>query len=234
MIFITGVSRGFGKAIAELYLSKGEKVTGIGRSSTIEHPNFSFIQCDLSNLEAVRNIQFTSFSEPVVLINNAGIIGEIKRLSDMDVSSIDEVMTVNVSAPIILTQSLYKMVENKDSFTLVNISSGAANRAIPSWASYCASKAALNMFTETFFLEEREKGNHPKVFAVAPGVIDTDMQGEIRATNPENFSSLSNFHALRDENKLFSPQEAAQRLDHLIHSEQIEGVFIDLRTIPVQ
>lgn len=234
MIFITGVSRGFGKAIAELYLSKGEKVTGIGRSATIEHPNFSFIQCDLSNLDAVRKIQFDDLLGHVTLINNAGIIGEINRLSDLEIDNIDHVMTVNVSAPVILTQNIYKKVENKNLFTLVNISSGAANRAIPSWASYCASKAALNMLTETFFLEEQEKGNQPKVFAVAPGVIDTGMQDQIRATNPTNFSALANFKTLKEENKLFSPEEAAGRLYQLVHSEQAGEVFVDLRSIPIQ
>lgn len=240
MIFITGVSRGFGKAIAELYLSKGEKVTGIGRSSDLDHANFSFIHCDLSDLDAVRAIQFDqiianeSFTEPVTLINNAGILGEINRLSDIEVGDVDQVMTVNVSAPVLLTQNIYKTIKIKDGFTLVNISSGAANRAIPSWASYCASKAALNMFTETFFLEEQEKGNHPKVFAVAPGVIDTGMQDQIRATPPESFSALENFKLLKEEQKLFSPKEAARRLYKLIHAEQINELFVDLRDIPVQ
>ena len=239
MIFVTGVSRGFGKAIAELYLSKGEKVIGIGRSANIDHPNFSFISCDLSDLDAVRNLTFDSiaigsFSEPVTLINNAGILGEINRLSDLKVIDVDQVMTINVSAPVILTQKIYEKLENKDLFTLVNISSGAANRAIPSWASYCASKAALNMLTETFFLEEEEKGNHPKVFAVSPGVIDTGMQDQIRATNPSNFSAVENFKSLKDEGSLFSPEEAAKRLSQLIKGKYTTEVFFDLRDISAE
>ncbi len=234
MIFITGVSRGLGKAIAELYLSKGEKVTGIGRSSDLEHENFSFISCDLSDLDAVRQLQFEAFSGEVTLINNAGVIGKIKRLSDMEMVDVDHVMTVNVSAPVLLTQQIYQHVENKDMFSLVNISSGAANRAIPSWASYCASKSALNMHTETFFLEEQEKGNHPKVYCVAPGVIDTGMQSEIRSANPENFSSSENFHNLKEEDKLFSPKEAAERLFLLTESEYDAELFYDLRDITVK
>lgn len=234
MIFITGVSRGLGKAIAELYLSKGEKVTGIGRSADISHENFSFITCDLSDLEAVRKLTLNSFESQVTLINNAGIIGEIKRISDQENSDVDQVLTVNVSAPVILTQKIYQTVQDKNSFTLVNISSGAANRAIPSWASYCASKAALNMHTETFLLEEQEKGNFPKVYAVAPGVIDTGMQSQIRAANPENFSALDNFKSLKEDGNLFSSQEAARRLFLLINDEYIGNVFHDLRNVTVQ
>jgi benzil reductase ((S)-benzoin forming) len=234
MIFITGVSRGLGKAIAELYLSKGDQVTGIGRSTGIEHENFSFVQCDLSDLNAVRNLEFTTSNEPATLINNAGIIGEISRISDMENIDVDQVLTVNVSAPVILTQKIYRSLENKDSFTLVNISSGAANRAIPSWASYCASKAALNMHTETFFLEEQEKGNNPKVYAVAPGVIDTGMQTQIRSANPENFSALDNFKSLKEDGKLFSSEEAANRLFQLLHFDYVGSVFHDLRDVPVE
>jgi len=234
MIFITGVSRGLGKAIAELYLSKGESVTGIGRSTDIDHESFTFLECDLSDLNAVRALDFQLSDEPITLINNAGIIGEIKRLSDMENYDVDHVLTVNVSAPVILTQKLYQAIPDKNAFTLVNISSGAANRAIPSWASYCASKAALNMHTETFYLEEKEKGNAPKVYAVAPGVIDTGMQSEIRAANPENFSALDNFTSLKDDGKLFSSEEAARRLFQLIQTDYIGNVFYDLREIPVQ
>ena len=239
MIFITGVSRGFGKALAELYLSKGEKVVGIGRSADIDHANFSFISCDLSDLHAVRNLKFDpiiigSFSEQITLINNAGILGEINRLSDLKVQDVDQVMTINVSAPVILTQKIYEKIQNKDLFTLVNISSGAANRAIPSWASYCASKAALNMLTETFLLEELEKGNQPKVFAVSPGVIDTGMQDQIRAANPKNFSSVANFKALKEEGKLFTSKEAAKRLVQLIQRNHSADVFFDLRDITAE
>lgn len=233
MIFITGVSRGLGKAIAELYLSKGQRVTGIGRSTQIEHENFTFVQCDLSDLDAVRDLAFNDLNEPVTLINNAGIIGEISRISDMEKSDVDLVLTVNVSAPVILTRKIYAQVADKNLFTLVNISSGAANRAIPSWASYCASKAALNMHTETFFLEEQEKGNTPKVYAVAPGVVDTGMQTQIRSANPESFSALENFKSLKEDGKLFSSDEAANRLFQLLHSDYVGEVFHDLRNVSV-
>ncbi|MFK7785716.1 MAG: SDR family NAD(P)-dependent oxidoreductase [Crocinitomicaceae bacterium] len=234
MIFITGVSRGLGKAIAELYLSKGERVTGIGRSADIKDENFTFVQCDLSDLNAVRNLEFPTLNEPITLINNAGIIGEISRISEMENSDIERVLNVNVSAPVILNHNIYSNVANKDLFTLVNISSGAANRAIPSWASYCASKAALNMHTETFFLEEQEKGNAPRVYAVAPGVIDTGMQDQIRSANPDNFSALDNFKSLKEDGKLFSSEDAASRLFQLLHTDYVGDIFHDLRNVTIQ
>ncbi|MFT5858980.1 MAG: benzil reductase ((S)-benzoin forming) [Flavobacteriaceae bacterium] len=234
MIIITGVSRGLGKAIAEHYLAEGHYVLGIGRSSDIQHASFSFKQCDLSNLEQVKELKFDVFAGPITLINNAGIIGEIKRLSDQASLDIDEVMTVNVSAVAILTNLVYQHSLDKDKFTLVNISSGAANRAIPSWAIYCASKAALNMLTETFYLEEKEQGREISAYAVSPGVIDTGMQVQIRETRKEDFSSVDNFIKMKENDELFSPEEAAKRLAALLYQPFNGEVFVDLREITVK
>lgn len=231
MIIITGVSRGLGKAIAEHYLSKGKYVMGIGRSCDIRNPYFSFKQCDLSKLDQVNDLKFELFSGPVTLINNAGILGGIKRLSDKSSLDIHEVLTVNVSAAAILTNLVYQHSLDKDKFTLVNISSGAATSAIPSWAAYCASKAALNMLTETFYLEEKERGIELKVYAVSPGVIDTGMQVQIRETRLEDFSAVDNFIKMKENSELFSAEEAANRLVSLLDQPYAGEIFTDLRNV---
>lgn len=232
MIYIvTGVSRGLGKAIAEYFLSKGESVIGVGRSHSIEREHFRFLECDLSDSSMVEALTFPAFDQAVTLINNAGIIGNIQRLSDQRSIDLANVLQVNTVAPQVLTNKIYNSLNNKEDFTLVNISSGAARRAIPSWAAYCASKAALNMLSETFYLEEQEKGNDCKVYCVAPGVIDTGMQEQIRAAGQEDFSSVGNFVALKEENKLFSPEEAARRLGALLESAYSGEIFYDLREV---
>lgn len=232
MYFVTGVSRGLGLGIVQALLKRGDRVVGIGRSHSIDHPNFSFIKCDLSDISAVEALSIDVPSdEPVTLINNAGIIGGIQRLSDQEKSVLEKVLTVNTVAPTILTSKVYGGLKNKDQFTLVNISSGAANRPIPSWAAYCASKAALNMLTDTFYLEELEKGNHPKVYAVAPGVIDTDMQGEIRSSGVENFAAVGNFIAMKESGQLYSSEEAANRLLRLLDQPFNGETRLDLRNV---
>lgn len=233
MIYIiTGVSRGMGKAITELYLKNGHQVIGVGRSHSISHENFSFKKCDLSDVEAVKSLfQEEQFDEAVTLINNAGIIGTIQRLSDQKELDLENVMTVNVTAPMLLLHDVYSKMKNKADFTLVNISSGAATRAIPSWASYCASKAALNMITEAFYLEEQEKGVHLKVYAVAPGVIDTGMQDQIRSASSEDFSAVENFKQMKNEGVLFSAEEAASRLERLLNLSYSGEIIHDLRNV---
>lgn len=228
---ITGVSRGLGKAIAELYLDEGSSVIGVGRSTSIEHDNFEFVECDLSDLKKVEFLKIKIPEGPVTLINNAGIIGSIKRLSDQNVPDLKSVLDVNVVAPTLLMSAIYNQCSSKNDFVLVNISSGAANRAIPSWAAYCASKAALNMVSETFYLEEGEKGFSPKVYAVSPGVIDTDMQATIRNVESTNFSAQQNFIDLKRNNELYTPAEAAICLNALLKKNFTGEVMQDLRSV---
>lgn len=231
---ITGVSRGIGKALAEHFLSKNHAVIGIGRAHSIQNPNFQFIELDLLDSNAIQNFQLpTTESEEIILINNAGIIGNIERISSMKEDYIVEIMQVNVIAPIQLTRKISEFCGNEKQFTLVNISSGAGKRAIPSWAGYCASKAAIDLFSQTFLLEERELGKATKVYAVAPGVIDTDMQIQIRSTNENAFSSLENFQNLKSENKLETPERIALKLDKLLSFHYTEEVIFTLNDIVI-
>ena len=231
MIYIiTGVSRGLGKAIAEIFLEGQNQVIGIGRSHAIDHPNFRFEECDLSDLDAVeRCLKNEVFDVPVTLINNAGILGEIGRMSQKESFDLNCIFDVNVNAPFRLLKNIYAAMRIKSDFTLVNISSGAANRAIPSWGGYCASKSALNMLTEAFYLEELELGNNVKVYALAPGVIDTDMQGQIRTTPSSVFSSVEKFKKLSKDGMLFTSEEAATRLKLLLRQPFDGNIFHDLR-----
>lgn len=231
MFIVTGVSKGLGKAICDGLLEMGERVIGIGRTNTIDHPNYSFSACDLSLPGAIDRLEIHLEDGPITLINNAGIIGPIRRISDQPSLMLEEVFRVNTIAPMELTWRIYSQVKDKNAFRLVNISSGAANRAIPSWAGYCASKAALNMLSETFFLEEKEKGWYPKVYVVSPGVIDTEMQAQIRSASQDDFSSVKKFIELKSQGQLFSPQEAAHRLFNLLEQRYSDELFFDLRSV---
>jgi benzil reductase ((S)-benzoin forming) len=231
---ITGISRGIGKALAEHFLSKNQSVIGIGRTNSIQNPNFHFIELDLLDSSAIENLQFPIIqSEEIILINNAGIIGNIERISSMKEDCIDEIMQVNVIAPIKLTRKISEFCGNSKQFTLVNISSGAGKRPIPSWAGYCASKAAIDLFSQTFLLEELELGKTTKVYSVAPGAIDTDMQVQIRATKESSFSSLENFQNLKSEQKLETPERIALKLDKLLNIPYSNHVLIALNDINI-
>jgi benzil reductase ((S)-benzoin forming) len=232
MIIITGTSSGIGKALAELYLGEGKSVVGIGRNHTIAHPAYHPVVCDLSDETAISGLSLEPFvNDEVLLINNAGMLGNVKRISDQDKPDIATVLAVNTIAPLILMNRLAQLCGDRFPLTVVNISSGAASRAIPSWAAYCASKAALEMLSETFYLEEREKGRSTKVYAVAPGVVDTNMQAHIRAVGPEDFSASQTFHGYKETGELASPEVVARKLDKLLKLNYTGVVAHSLRSV---
>lgn len=232
LVVITGTSSGIGKAIAEEYLRAGFQVVGIGRRHTIAHPLYKAITCDLSNSAAFKQLAVNEWvTEDVLLINNAGMLGEIKRLSDQSENDLENVLLTNTVAPGLLMQQFAKACGDRYNLTVVNISSGAAKRAIPSWSAYCASKAALEMLSEVFYLEEKEKGRSTKVYAVAPGVVHTPMQAHIRATEPEHFSLQQQFVDYYEKEELISPQLVAEKLLKLLALPYSGQVSYSLRDI---
>jgi len=228
-VYITGVSRGLGKAAAEKFLEEGYSVIGIGRSSALQHTNYTFVECDLSNAAAISEIDFDSEVNELILINNAGQIGNVRRLSEQQQPDFEEVLGVNILAPMQLTWQCLHGLKNTQKVKIVNISSGAATRAIPGWAAYCASKAALDRFSETVQREEIEKGSNVRVWSVAPGVLDTAMQEKIRSASPNDFSSSVTFLDLKRNDELTAPQVAAEKLYRLIVDEKIDRVVCSLR-----
>jgi len=229
-VYITGVSGGLGKALAEKYIKKEKNVIGFGRNCSINHPKFKFIKADLSKINEIAQVKFED-DDHVLLINNAGVIGQVKRLSDQNDYDCEEVMMVNTIAPMILSANLMKSTSINSQIIILNISSGASSRSIPSWSSYCASKAALDRFSETFYLEEKEKGRNIRVLSIAPGVLDTAMQDKIRGASDKDFSSLGLFQTLKEEHELLSPDTVAQKLVQLMENETKELIIGSLKTL---
>nr|WP_294861190.1 SDR family NAD(P)-dependent oxidoreductase [uncultured Fluviicola sp.] len=233
MIIITGTSRGIGKAIAENYLSRGEKVSGIGRNHTISHPSYSSIDCDLSNPDAVDQISFPQIGEePVIFIHNAGILGKVDYFERLESNEMARVMQVNLFAGAAILQQLLKKLPKTQSFKCIFISSGAGKSPIASWASYCASKAAVDLFCQTIQLEERQLGRADfHCLSVAPGVVDTDMQAAIRESNKISFSEVERFKEYKNSNQLYSTELVARKLIRLIHETPLSQVLYSLRDI---
>ncbi len=231
MVIITGTSQGIGKAIAESFLKDEQEVIGIGRKHTIVHPNYRAVICDLSNQQEVEDLVIQLPNEPITFIHNAGILGQVNRFSDQNSLDFMKVMQVNLNAGIQLIHKIIRQVPLKQQLDIVAISSGAAKRAIPSWAAYCSSKAALEMWMETVYLEEIELGRNVRFYAVAPGVVDTQMQVEIRQVETAYFSSINQFRQLKENNELLSPQIVAEKLRKLLkmtYSGKVSSLLKDV------
>lgn len=218
LAYITGSSRGIGAALVDLLLEQGYQVIGLARTSVPQRLNFTSISIDLNDMEAVHDFQFTETAEEVLLINNAGIIGEISPVGQISDSSIQRVMNVNTIAPQILINKLIRTYSKSiRKGHIINISSGAGKQPIDAWASYCASKAALDLFSRTTAEELKSRGtDNWHIHAIAPGVVDTQMQTDIRSANPNDFILLDRFISLKNDNELSDPKSVAQKIYKVI------------------
>ena len=228
---ITGTGKGIGKAIAKLLLEQSYLVFGYSRSNNISHPNFTFLKIDLSNLDEVQKIEMPKIDcNDVLLINNAATIGTIVPLNLKTENDIISEYKINILSPTILSRKFINSYNNAKKI-LINISSGAANKAIASWSTYCATKSALDMLTGVI-AEENHK--NLTVFSVHPGVVDTNMQSEIRNSDPKNFPLLSKFIDYYIQNELESTKIVAQKLLHIIqNSTKFNQNILSIRDVSI-
>ena len=95
---------------------------------------------------------------------------------------------------------------------VLNISSGLGRRAMASQSAYCAAKAGMDHFTRCMALDEALVPNGARVCSLAPGVIDTDMQAQLRGADAARFPDRAMFAGLQAQGQLSSPEETARRV----------------------
>jgi benzil reductase ((S)-benzoin forming) len=233
--YITGTSSGIGKAIALKLLKEGYKVVGLSRSCSISELNYSHISLDLSDLNAISKFEFSpNNTEDVILINNAGMIGPIKPIGHHVEQDIIQINTVNVIAPQLLSNKfINKFIHLNHNYQIINVSSGAGKNAIDAWSTYCASKASIDLFSETIALELTGRNhNNWNIFSIAPGVVDTKMQNEIRESNPANFLSHQKFMDLNSNDELSNPVHTADLFYKVIsRPNEYKSVVFSVRDI---
>lgn len=166
---------------------------------------------------------FSKNSKKIILINNAATLGEVKHFGKLHNTEIDKAFTVNVIAAAILMNNFIRQYQNhRAEKIIINVTSGAAHSAYDGWGIYCASKAAINMLSQVAVKEQESKnGNKIKVFAVAPGVVNTKMQTEIRNTEVGDFSRKEKFIELYEENELYDPNEVAKQFIRIIEKPEL-------------
>jgi benzil reductase ((S)-benzoin forming) len=147
------------------------------------------------------------------LINNAGVIPPIAPLSDIAPDALVQALRVDLEAPMTLSAAFLAATAGWNvPRRILNISSGLGRRPMASQAAYCAAKAGMDLFTRCVALEEARKPNGAKVCALAPGVIDTDMQVQLRGADAAAFPDRARFEQLKSGGQLDSPEAAARKV----------------------
>ncbi|MCB0402051.1 MAG: SDR family NAD(P)-dependent oxidoreductase [Flavobacteriales bacterium] len=235
--FITGSSKGLGKALVELLLEdEGHVVFGAARSQSVQHPRYHHQQLDLADLDQVTGYRFPELpdAETVVLVNNAGIVGDVKHAGNIDNEQIITCYNTNLIAPAILCNNFIKTYGGSSAKKLIiNISSGAGRHPIDGWNVYCSTKAGLDMFSRVVHEESRIDRSDLIILSLAPGIIDTGMQSEIRSADQTDFSGLEKFVAYKANGDLAAPELTAKQVLRFIREPQLAAeVLCSVRDLP--
>ncbi|MCH2233950.1 MAG: SDR family NAD(P)-dependent oxidoreductase [Crocinitomicaceae bacterium] len=236
LALLTGTTKGIGRALLDELLEKNYFVLGIARSEApIQNENYRHIKADLADFNPAFLEKFLPKKEweEALLVSNAGLIGDIKPVGEIDSTQIQKVIQVNLTSVMTFTNWFVNEFEKCEHAHVLTISSGAGMRPIDAWSAYCASKAGVNLFKECLKeeLTLREMKNW-FVHTISPGVIDTDMQAQIRASNPNDFKVHERFMELKETDQLTSPKEVARKLMKIISApKNYADILIDLRNL---
>lgn len=228
LTILTGASRGMGLAMAQQLLVPGARLLCISRTNSEalqqQARQYGCVleqwSADLSDPGPVaqRLIAWLEGLDPAeiasaTLINNAALLPTIVALHRAEPSDTSRAMRVNLEAPMLLTGAFLKAsLSWSCQRKVLNISSGLGRRAMASQSAYCAAKAGMDHFTRCVALDEALLPNGARVCSLAPGVIDTDMQVQLRATDPLHFPDVAAFAGMHAGGQLATPEVAAQRV----------------------
>lgn len=203
---ITGSSSGIGFSISKLLLENGWKVIGISRNIPVElasHPLYSHIEADLSKPEIINEIVREIPTSIDLLVNNAGRWDLIK-ISDESIAHINEIIDLNLKAPIILTTLILNRI--KDGGTIINISSILSQVSQEEYGVYSSSKAGLDRFTVTLAKERKDL----KVIGILPSATETEGSHRVYGEN-------------EDYDKYISPKKVANIMYDVVNGKYESG-----------
>jgi benzil reductase ((S)-benzoin forming) len=228
LTLLTGASRGMGLAMAEQLIDAGHDLLCISRTHSDAlglRAGAKGVRCeqwlhDLARADtaALRLDEWLAARAgeayaSVTLINNAALLPRIAPLGHLSPAEVADALRVGLEAPMLLTGAFLRATEHwKAQRKVLNISSGSGRRPMASQATYSAAKAGMDHFTRCVALEEAGKPNGAKLCSLAPGVIDTDMQTQLRGADPKEFADIGYFVGLKEKGVLSTPAQAAARV----------------------
>lgn len=228
-IILTGATGGLGRCIVQEIHSqnkagRADKLICCYRNEDKFANLFSGIETDITKYKTYEEDDFGLLlkngeileSEFIVLILNAFSIAPIKAVGEYTQNEIDGMISGNIKSNVNLINGIVG-ISNKinKKLRIINLDSGAASFPLKGWGNYCASKAYMNAFLGVVALE------NPKFEIVSfdPGVMDTDMQTQIRECSDMVFDKVEEFRAYKENGRLRQPEYvAAQIADRYIYN----------------
>jgi len=217
---VTGASRGLGRGLVEAFRAEGHRVAACAR----HEPDLGDLTADVDVTDGAAVHAFarrvTDELGPIALwVSNAGVLDPIAPVRSVDPAEFMANVEVNLLGVLHCAQAYLATGHAR---ALVNITSGAAQRGYAGWAAYCAGKAGVDRLSEVLALEEPDV----RVHAVAPGIVDTDMQAHIRAQSEDVFPMVERFRGFKEQDAYNSPAWVAAHVLDLAFGERRSEVVI--------
>ena len=238
MAVVTGASRGLGAGLASTFAEHGFRLGLCARTRPTAPPGAEAltVAADVTDAEALDrfgSMVIDRFGRIDLWVNNAGVLEPIDFLADADTAALAHHVDVNVKGVLFGSRTFARHVRQRDGTgVLVNMTSGASRTIYEGMAVYCASKAAVDMATQVVAREEAPHGL--LAYAVAPGVVDTDMQAQIRAADEADFPEVARFHQMAADGSFNSPAWVAAHLLALAFGPvRPDGVTVRLPAEPL-
>ncbi|WP_274631118.1 SDR family NAD(P)-dependent oxidoreductase [Arvimicrobium flavum] len=201
VVVVTGAARGIGAAASQELARQGARVVVTARSldaakaladdivaSGGEALALACDVADASSVDAMVAATRAKFGRIDALVNNAGVIDPVGRIVDTDPAAWMRAVEINLVGSYLAARAVIPAMIEAGGGTIVNLSSGAAFRPMEGWSAYCSTKAGLAMFTRSIDLEYGAAG--VVSIGLSPGVVDTGMQGQIRASGINPVSQI--------------------------------------------
>jgi benzil reductase ((S)-benzoin forming) len=168
--------------------------------------------------------------ERIVFVHAAGVLTPIGFAGEVDAAAYQSHVVLNSAAPQALGDAFLRALgASRAPATLLFIGSGASTSVYEGWSGYCAGKAAVDHWTRTVGAEQKRRGDRCRVYCVAPGVVATAMQEEIRQTPARDFPAVERFHELHRDGVLRDPRDVGRELWALLDDDLPNGAVLDLR-----
>lgn len=235
---ITGANQGFGKAIAEEFITQGANILICARNEKLlESTRLELSKkavgsqkvyackvdvADRESLNQLYNTALEKFGEIDILVNNAGVYGPKGTIEEIDWDRWVEAIEINLLGTVLACKIFIPHFKNNGHGKIINLSGGGATAPLPRISAYAASKAAVVRFTET--LSEELNGTGIEVNCIAPGALNTRLLDEVLEAGQEKVGKAFYERAIVQKQQGGTPLIKGAQLCAFLASDKSNGI----------
>jgi benzil reductase ((S)-benzoin forming) len=234
LVFISGASSGIGLALARAVPHAGARVINISRRPAPETEHFAADLSDPAEWPRVGALfarEMKGFAgDGIWFLHSAGTLEPMGFAGEVDPEGYTRQVLLNAASPQVIGDAFLRAAHGTEApCRMLQIGSGAACTVYEGWSAYCGGKAAADHWIRTVGAEQERRGGRCRVISIAPGIVATAMQEQIREMEAQAFPDVERFRELHREGALRPPDEVARELWTRLQTKFENGAVIDLR-----